>query len=131
MINSNVITPKILSPLTLAFIGDAVFDLLVRRHLVYRYNESIGSLNKKKSDIVCCKSQSKAIDVILGLLTEDELIIYKRGRNAHPKHSPKHSSIVDYSRATGLECLFGYLYLSGSIKRMDEIIKEIYKVLDI
>lgn len=123
--------PKRLSPLTLAFIGDAVFDLIVRKHVVCQYNEPVGELNKRKVDIVCCGAQSKAINNILKLLSEDELVIYKRGRNAHPKHVPKNYSMGDYRCATGLECLFGYLYLCGNMKRIDQIIEQIYKVLNV
>ena len=116
---------KKMSPLKLAFLGDAVFEVYIRQKLLCEYDESVGKLNKKKIKFVCCSGQSDIIKKILETLTPEELSIYKRGRNAHVRQCPKNSSIVDYHRATGLESLFGYLYLLGEWERIDEIIKKI------
>ncbi len=110
-----------MSPLTLAFVGDAVYDLLVRQHLVTLANYPVKELNKMKVTLVNCKSQADSAKRIIDHLTPDELDIYKRGRNVKVNSASKHSSIADYHSATGLEALFGYLYLSQDIKRIKEL----------
>lgn len=110
-----------ISPLTLAFVGDGVYDLLVREHLVNIANRSVGELNKLKVALVNCKSQAKFAKLIMPNLTDKELSIYKRGRNAAPKCTPKNSSVADYHSATGLEALFGYLYLNNEKQRVYDI----------
>lgn len=110
-----------ISPLTLAFVGDGVYDLLVREHLVNTANRSVGELNKLKVALVNCKSQAKFAKLIMPNLTDKELSIYKRGRNAAPKCTPKNSSVADYHSATGLEALFGYLYLNNEKQRVYDI----------
>lgn len=119
-----------LSPLKLAFLGDAVFELYIRKSLVScRYDKSVGELNKEKIKFVCCEGQSNIIKKILDILTPEELNIYKRGRNAHVKQCPKKSSPLDYHRATGLESLFGYLYLTGAFERIDHIMEKVQDVV--
>lgn len=110
-----------ISPLTLAFVGDGVYDLLVREYLVNNANRPVGMLNKLKVSLVNCKSQAKFAMHIMPSLTDRELSVYKRGRNAAPKCTPKNSSVADYHSATGLEALFGYLYLSGESDRIKEL----------
>lgn len=110
-----------ISPLTLAFVGDGVYDLLVREHLVNTANRSVGELNKLKVALVNCKSQAKFAKLIMPNLTDKELSIYKRGRNAAPKCTPKNGSVADYHSATGLEALFGYLYLNNEKQRVYDI----------
>lgn len=114
---------KELSPLTLAFVGDGVYDLFIREELVCNANRPVGELNKLKVEKVRCQAQAQLIKVIEPYLTEEEIDIYKRGRNAHTVHTPKNASIADYHAATGLEALFGYLYLSNRIPRIRELIK--------
>ncbi len=114
--------PDMLSPLTLAFVGDGVFDLFVREQLVCQANCSVGKLNKQKVDRVCCQKQANFINKVMPYLTENEELIYKRGRNAHTSHTPKNASSAEYHAATGLETLFGYLYLSGNIERIRELV---------
>lgn len=109
------------SPLTLAFIGDGVYDLLVRDMLVREANRPVGELNRRKVQLVNCKSQAKTAAALLPVLTEREQSVYKRGRNAAPKCTPKNASVADYHSATGLEALFGYLYLSGERQRIEEL----------
>lgn len=109
------------SPLTLAFVGDSVYDLLVRQHLVTLANRPVKELNKMKVTLVNCKSQADAVNVIIDSLSEDELDVYKRGRNVKVNTASKHSSLADYHSATGLEALFGYLYLNGNTDRIKEL----------
>ncbi len=113
--------PKLLSPLTLAFVGDCAFELFVRERLVCGGNCPVNSLHKKSVTQVCCSAQAQASQKILPLLTEEEMDIFKRGRNAHTNHVPKNSSPADYHAATAFETLFGYLYLMGRIERLREI----------
>ena len=95
-----------ISPLTLAFVGDGVYDLLVREYLVRKANRSVGELNKIKVSLVNCKSQAA---------------VYKRGRNAAPKCTPKNGSVADYHSATGLEALFGYLQINKEFDRINQL----------
>ena len=113
------------SPLTLAFVGDGVYDLLVREHLVRQANRPVGELNKTKVAMVNCKSQAKFASRLMPSLTEKEVAVYKRGRNAAPKSTAKNGTIAEYHSATGLECLFGYLYLNGEKDRISELFEMI------
>ena len=107
-----------LSPLTLAFMGDTVFDLLVRSELICEANRPVKDLHSTASKRVCAKAQADGIRKIMPMLTEDELAVFKRGRNAHTGGIPKHASSADYHYATGLESLFGWLYLKGETDRI-------------
>ncbi len=109
------------SPLTLAFVGDGVYDLLVREYLVRQANRPVGELNKTKVAMVNCKSQAQFASKLMPSLTEKEVAIYKRGRNAAPKSTAKNGTLAEYHSATGLECLFGYLYLNGDRDRINEL----------
>ena len=113
------------SPLTLAFVGDGVYDLLVREHLVRQANRPVGELNKTKVAMVNCKSQAQFAKKLLPSLTETEVAVYKRGRNAAPKSVAKNGTVAEYHSATGLECLFGYLYLNGEQQRISELFEMI------
>lgn len=118
------------SPTALAFLGDAVYEQLVREKLLLRANMPAGKLHKMAVQFVCCEFQSEAVERILGELSEDEQAVYKRGRNADGISSPKHSSVTEYRRATGLECLFGYLYLIGESERIREIFGMIWSAVE-
>lgn len=107
--------------LNLAFIGDGVYDLLVREYLVTHSAAHVGELNKKKVDLVNCKSQADSIKRIMDHLTEEEVAVYKRGRNTKVNSASKHSTLSDYHAATGMEALFGWLYLKGSRERINEL----------
>lgn len=109
------------SPNTLAFIGDTVYELFVRESLVTEANRPVSELNKRKVSLVNCEAQAEAVRRITPSLTDEELSVYKRGRNAFTKNTPKNSSVADYHSATGLEALFGYLYLSGRVDRLREL----------
>lgn len=113
--------PKQLSPLTLAFVGDCVFELFVRERLVCAGNCPVNSLHKKSVAQVCSSAQALSLQKIVPILTEEETEILKRGRNAHTNHVPKNSSPADYHAATAFETLFGYLYLFGRIDRLREL----------
>lgn len=117
-----------ISPLNLAFVGDGVYDLLVRNYLVLQANRPIGELNKLKVSLVNCKSQAEFVRLIMPNLTEKEIAVYKRGRNASPKCTPKNATVADYHSATGLEALLGYLYLKGEIHRVEELFELIIHI---
>ena len=110
-----------LSPLTLAFVGDTVFDLLTRSELVCEANRPVNALHNMASKKVCAAAQAESMKKILPILTEDETAVFKRGRNAHTGGIPKNASSADYHYATGLESLFGWLYLKGENERIIEL----------
>lgn len=112
---------RMYSPLTLAFLGDAVYSLLVRNMLTLSANKPTGKLHKESITYVNAAFQAQAVKELLPHLTENEEYIFKRGRNAHSAHSPKNQSDADYRYATGLEALYGYLYLCGETQRIKEI----------
>ncbi len=114
-----------LSPLTLAFIGDTVFDLLTRCELVCKANRPVNALHNMASKRVCAAAQAEAIKKIMPLLTEDETAVFKRGRNAHVGSKAKNASSSDYHYATGLESLFGWLWLKGETDRVRHLYSEI------
>ncbi len=109
------------SPLSLAFLGDSVYDVLVRELLMLQANLPVSKLHSRKVKLVCAEFQSKAYDKILPLLTEKEASVLKRGRNATGNTAPKHANIIDYRKATALESLIGYLHLTGQYDRIYEI----------
>lgn len=112
---------KQLSPLTLAFIGDTVYDLFVREEIICKANRPANDLHSLAVKSVKASAQSQAAEIIIPVLTEEELAVYKRGRNAKTSHIAKNSTTGDYHKATGLEALFGYLYLCGNINRLKEL----------
>lgn len=112
---------RMYSPLTLAFLGDAVYSLLVRNMLSKAANKPTGKLHKESIIYVNAAFQARMIKELLPHLSENEAYIFKRGRNAHSAHSPKNQSDADYRYATGLETLYGYLYLCGETQRLIDI----------
>lgn len=114
-------TLRTVPTLNLAFIGDGVYDLLVREYLVIHSAAHVGELNKQKVDLVNCKSQAEYMKLILDQLTEEEAEVYKRGRNTKVNSASKHSTLSDYHAATGMEALFGWLYLGGRQERINEL----------
>lgn len=113
------------SPLTLAWIGDTVCDLVVRTALLKRANMQTDKLHRKASSIVNARSQAKRMNEIRAQLTDRELSIYRRGRNASPGHTAKNADRSEYLEATGFECLIGYLYLDRQYGRLLELMGEI------
>ena len=122
---------RMYSPLTLAFMGDCVFEIVIRSIVVERGNRQAGSLHKIKSSVVNAKVQARMIEALMEELTEEERAVYKRGRNANPHTVAKNASVNDYRKATGLEALFGYLYLSGQEDRILELTKRGLELIDI
>ncbi len=120
-------SPKGLSPLTLAFVGDGVYELLVREYLVSQGNCPVKKLHSRKVELVRCQAQAQALSTLWPQLSEEEQQVVLRGRNAHVGHAPKNAPLADYHGATGLEALFGYLYLSGNTQRVREIFSQILK----
>lgn len=113
---------KSYSPLTLAFIGDGVYDLVIRTMIVEKGNAPVNKLHKQVSNLVKAPAQMELFHRIEDMLTEEELAIYKRGRNAKSFTSAKNASITEYRIATGLEALIGYLYLDNRFGRVLELI---------
>lgn len=120
-LNENSCRPEQLSPLTLAFLGDAVYELYVREALVCSANRPANDLHKLAVQKVKASAQAAAAEILMEHLTEEELTVYKRGRNAHSNHLPKGASQRDYHMATGFESLVGYLHLHGRTDRLKEL----------
>lgn len=112
------------SPLTLAYIGDAVYDLVIRTLVVEGGNCPPSKLHKRTSSLVKAEAQSRMIDCLLESLSGEEETVYRRGRNAKSYTMAKNATMKDYRKATGFEALMGYLYLMGDTARMVELIKE-------
>ncbi len=115
--------PGLFSPLPLAFLGDAVYSLVIRTILMEGGNRQAEKLHRESADLVNASAQAMAAEAILPVLTEEELKIYRRGHNANPAHHAKGASLEDYLKATGLETLCGYLYLKDETGRLLELIK--------
>lgn len=112
-----------LNPLQMAYVGDTVHDLYVRSMLLSR-GMSVGKMHKQAVRMVSAGAQARMLEAIEPELEADEADAARRGRNAQAKHAaPKHADPADYAHATGLEALWGYLYLSGKTQRLDELIK--------
>ena len=111
------------SPLTLAYLGDAVYELIIRTILVKKGNCPVNELHRRASSLVKAAAQSAMIQKIEGVLSEEEHSVYKRGRNAHSATMAKNAKMSDYRRATGFEALIGYLYLKNEYMRINELIR--------
>ena len=109
------------SNLGLAHIGDGVYELLCRSYLCARGKHTVGNLHKDTVQLVKAPTQAKLVDKLLPHLTEEELSYYRRGKNAHVHAVPKGATPAEYSKATGLEALFGALYLSGQTERINQL----------
>lgn len=114
---------RTVNPLTLAYIGDGVYELVVRSVMVARTNTRAGLLHRQTSQYVKAEAQSKMVDVLLPVLTQEEESFYRRGRNAKSPTMAKNASVNDYRRATGFEALMGYLYLTDQMERIVELTK--------
>lgn len=111
------------SPLTLAYIGDSIYDLIIKSLVINRGNKQVNKLHRETSGYVQASAQSAMMRVMQEHLTEEEHAVYKRGRNAKSVSPAKNQSITDYRRATGFEALLGYLYLKKEWKRMLDLVK--------
>ena len=110
-----------LSMLGLAHVGDGVFELMTRSMLCQQGHTAVGQLHRMTVERVKAQAQARAAEKLLPLLTEEELALYKRGRNAHVHGVPHNADVGDYHAATGLEALFGWLFLQGKLARIEEL----------
>lgn len=115
--------PTQLGPLVLAYIGDTVYDLYVRTHLVKTTGLTAHGLHMAAAKRVCAGAQAESFRRIEGILTEEEAAVYRRGRNGHMGTIPKNASIADYRSATGIEAVIGWLYLKGRDGRLNELMR--------
>lgn len=106
---------------SLAYLGDAVIELMVREMLLSRDVGDVGKMNKIADTLVRATYQSQAMDRLMPMLTEEETAAYKRGRNTHSHTVPQSAKVSDYRKATGMEALFGFLYAEGQKERLDEL----------
>lgn len=113
-----------LSPLTLAYIGDAVFEMIVRTYVISKGNAPVNTLHKKAKGFVNAKAQSEMYFKIKDILTEEEQNIFKRGRNSKSFTVPKNAELMDYKHATGLEAVFGFLYMDKQFERILELFEK-------
>ena len=111
------------SPLTLAYIGDCVYDLIIKSLVIGHGNKQVNKMHKETSSLVQASTQSLMMRKLQDLLTDEERAVYKRGRNAKSVSPAKNQSVTDYRRATGFEALLGYLYLQKEWKRMLDLVK--------
>lgn len=119
------------SPSTFAYIGDSIFEIVIRTLVTDKGQRPIDVLNKNAIKIVCAKTQAKMADAVYDLLSVEEQDIYRRGKNTKTHSIAKNASIADYKKATGLEALCGYLFLKNDTKRIVEIIKNALELLEI
>lgn len=119
------------SPLTLAYIGDAIYDLVIRTVVVERANRSAKNLHKTVIRYVNARTQAKMIEVLEDELSEEETAVYHRGRNAKAYTTAKNASVAEYRMATGLEALFGYLYMNGETDRLLTLVRLALEKMDI
>ncbi len=114
-----------ISNLGLAHMGDCVFEILCRGYLCAKGGKNVGNLHRDTINLVKAQSQAKFVDKLLPLLTEEELAYYRRGKNSHVHAVPKSCTPAEYAKATGLEALFGALYLAGKTDRLNELFKTV------
>jgi ribonuclease-3 family protein len=121
--NMEEVDVRTYSPLTLAYIGDCVYDLIIKSLVIGNGNKQVNKMHKETSSLVQAATQSLMMRKLQDLLTDEERAVYKRGRNAKSVSPAKNQSVTDYRRATGFEALMGYLYLKKEYKRMLELVK--------
>lgn len=124
------ISPNQVSPLSLAYIGDAVYELYIRTYIMRHTNMPVSKLHKAATRFVSARAQAIIFHKIADKLTEEEYDVFKRGRNAHSYTSAKNADIIDYRTATGLEALLGYLYVSKSNERLEQVITMCIEAID-
>ena len=126
----NSINPYQYSPLALAYMGDTVLDLIVKEYYVVNSNKQTYKYHKDVTNIVKAVNQARFVDFIIDELSEDELDIYKRGRNATTHSKAKNATMSEYRKATGLEALFGYLYLSGKKEKLRQYVEKMISIYE-
>ena len=117
------VEPEGYSPLTLAYIGDSIYDLIIKTKVISEGNKQVKKLHQETSSMVQASAQSEMMRALQPILTEEEHAVYRRGRNAKSVSPAKNQSLTDYRRATGFEALMGWLYLKREWKRMADLIK--------
>ena len=115
-------TARQLSPITLAFVGDAVYTLFVREKIVFEKDLKGNDLNRKTSNTVKATAQAEYVDKIMPILTEEELDVFRRARNAKKNTRAKNASVVEYNKSTGFEAIIGFLYVTGEIERLNYLL---------
>ena len=123
MLHLEVMDAKVYSPLVLAYIGDCVYDLVIKSMVISKGNRQVHKLHEETSSYVQASAQSLMMRAMQEHLTAEEHTVYRRGRNTKPVSAAKNQSITDYRRATGFEALLGYLYLNGEYERLLELVK--------
>lgn len=124
-LNLNKVPPEEYSALTLAYLGDCIYELYVRSYLIKDGNKNVNILHKTATGYVCCKAQAEFYRKIQGMLSAEEASVFHRGRNTN-SHVPKNSDMKDYRDATGVEALLGWLYLKGETRRICDLLKNIF-----
>ena len=124
-------SPDQIGPLKLAYLGDAVYEMIIRTMLMDERERPVKKMNKKAQSLVNATTQAEIAAVITDDLFEEEKAVFLRGRNAKSSSVSKHSDIHDYRIATGLESLFGYLYLKDDMERAVELVKSAFDRLDL
>lgn len=124
-ISGQKLKPEEYAPLQLAYIGDAVYEMFVRTHLLKQGNFTVNELHRMSKGFVSAKAQSDKMQELESYLSDEEIRIFKRGRNAKSGTVPKNADVGDYHRATGFEALVGYLYLKGEFDRLYELMEKI------
>lgn len=114
------------SALTLAYLGDCVYELYVRSHLTDDANHKVNDLHKAATKFVCARAQADFYHKVKDLLNEEETAAFRRGRNAK-SHPPKNADVLDYKVATGVEALLGHLYVKGEVARISELMKHLFE----
>ncbi|MBQ4631688.1 MAG: Mini-ribonuclease 3 [Clostridia bacterium] len=117
------INPNQISPLSLAYIGDAVYEVYVRSFIMHDVNMPVSKLHKEATKYVSAKAQAQIFHKIEPELTGEEISVFKRGRNAHSYTSAKNADIIDYRISTGFEALIGYIYIKKDTNRLNEIVR--------
>lgn len=115
------------SPLVLAYIGDGIYELMIRTLMVKQGNAPVQIIHKRVSTLVKASAQAEMIEELIPVLTEEEISVYKRGRNAKSYTKAKNASAADYRKATGFEALMGYLYLKQNVERIQELLQMVLK----
>ncbi|MBF1250220.1 MAG: ribonuclease III [Lachnospiraceae bacterium] len=119
-----------LSPLVLAYIGDGVYEFIVRTYVVFQGNRQVNKMHKDSANLVKAATQAKMVKLVCDDLMAEELSVYRRGRNANSHTMAKNASMTDYRHATGFEALMGYLYLSGDFSRAVELVDLAWKKMN-
>ncbi|TXK78121.1 Mini-ribonuclease 3 [Paenibacillus sp. N3.4] len=115
-------SPHLLNPLVLAYMGDAVYEVYIRQYVVSQGNHRPNFLHKAATGFVSAKAQSKLLEALMPMLTEEEIDMVKRGRNAKSGTTAKNADVLEYRHSTAFECLIGYLYYKQSFERLKEIL---------